>query len=147
MAGRAARRIAVAESLTGGSLAAALARGPDASEWFCGGVVAYQSHVKYRLLDVPDGPVVSQAAASAMATRTASLFDADLVIAVTGEAGPQPQEDVSPGTVWFGVYDRTVVSTFGHEFGGSPDDVVEKTVAQVLQTFRDTLAAIGPADV
>ena len=54
-----AARVAVAESLTGGQVCAELARTPDAGEWFVGGVVAYLSQVKYDLLGVPPGPVVS----------------------------------------------------------------------------------------
>ncbi|HEY8544785.1 MAG TPA: CinA family nicotinamide mononucleotide deamidase-related protein, partial [Acidimicrobiales bacterium] len=60
--------LAVAESLTGGLVAARLVNVPGASGWFRGGVVAYASDVKYDLLDVPEGPVVSEEAAAAMAT-------------------------------------------------------------------------------
>ena len=65
------RTLAVAESLTGGMLASTLARASGASQWFRGGVVAYSSVVKCNLLNVPGGPVVSQAAATAMATAAA----------------------------------------------------------------------------
>jgi nicotinamide mononucleotide (NMN) deamidase PncC len=61
---RGGRTLAVAESLTGGLLASAFARASGSSEWFRGGIVAYSSTVKYDLLDVPDGPVVSEAAAA-----------------------------------------------------------------------------------
>jgi Competence-damaged protein len=54
-------------SLTGGLLASTFARASGSSEWFRGGVVAYSSMVKYNLLGVPAGPVVSEAAALAMA--------------------------------------------------------------------------------
>ena len=55
--------LAVAESLTGGLVASRLVAVPGASEWFRGGIVSYASEVKFDLLDVPEGPVVSEAAA------------------------------------------------------------------------------------
>lgn len=85
------RTLAVAESLTGGMLASAFARASGASDWFRGGSVAYSSAVKHDLLDVPDGPVVSEAAAAAMARGTARLFKADVAAAVTGSVAQSPK--------------------------------------------------------
>ena len=59
--------LAIAESLTGGLAASRVVNVPGSSEWFKGGVVAYDSQVKFDVLDVPEGPVVSEAAAKAMA--------------------------------------------------------------------------------
>ena len=59
--------LGVAESLTGGLIASRLVNVPGASAWFRGGVVAYHEQVKFDVLDVPVGPVVSEAAAAAMA--------------------------------------------------------------------------------
>ena len=53
------RTVAVAESLTGGRICAALAAAESASEWFRGGVVAHASEVKRAVLHVAEGPVVS----------------------------------------------------------------------------------------
>ncbi|MDH4148484.1 MAG: CinA family nicotinamide mononucleotide deamidase-related protein, partial [Acidimicrobiia bacterium] len=60
-------RLAIAESVSGGMAAARFCAVPDASDVFCGGVVAYDPAVKFSLLEVPEGPVVSEAAAKAMA--------------------------------------------------------------------------------
>ena len=87
---RGGRTLAVAESLTGGLLASAFARASGSSEWFRGGIVAYSSAVKYDLLDVPGGPVVSEAAAVAMARAAGRLLNADVAVAVTGVGGPDP---------------------------------------------------------
>ena len=95
--------LAVAESLTGGLVASRLVNVPGASEWFRGGVVSYATDLKYSLLDVPEGPVVSAAAAAAMATGVAAKLGADVGIAVTGVAGPDSQEGHKPGTVFMAV--------------------------------------------
>ena len=71
--------VAVAESLTGGMVAMALARAPDSSTWFRGSLVAYHSDVKHEVLGVPPGPVVSAEAAAAMATGVRCLLRADVL--------------------------------------------------------------------
>ena len=93
--------LGVAESLTGGMLTGYFAAGPDAAEWLRGGLVPYDSAVKRRVLDVGDGPVVSESAARQMARGARRLFDADVAIALTGAGGPDGQDGEPPGTVWF----------------------------------------------
>ena len=95
--------LAVAESLTGGLIASRLVNVPGASTWFRGGVVSYASQVKYDVLGVPEGPVVSGAAAEAMATGVRDLLKADIGLSVTGVAGPDEQEGQAPGTVFVGL--------------------------------------------
>jgi nicotinamide-nucleotide amidase len=101
------RDVAVAESLTGGMVASALAAAPQSSRWFRGGVVAYASDVKHELLNVPPGPVVSAQAVRAMADGVRQLLKADVAVALTGAAGPDGQDDQPPGTVFFGLSDET----------------------------------------
>jgi nicotinamide-nucleotide amidase len=91
--------LAVAESLTGGMVASRLVAVPGASRWFRGGVVAYDSAVKYELLGVPEGPVVTRDAASAMAEGARRALRADVGLALSGVAGPDEQEGRAPGTV------------------------------------------------
>ncbi len=76
---------------------------PGSSEVFRGAVVSYASEVKFDLLGVPEGPVVSAEAAEAMATGARRVLEADVGLAFTGVAGPEPQEDQEPGTVFVGV--------------------------------------------
>lgn len=130
--------IAVAESLTGGNLASELSKAPKAGDWFRGGVIAYHEDVKYGLLEVPEGPVVSETAARAMAATTARLFDAEIVVAVTGEAGPEPDE-APPGTVWFGLDHRGKVTATRKEFDGEPEDVLAQTIAYSLELIESCL--------
>lgn len=138
------RVIATAESLTAGNLAAHLGRASQSGDWYSGGVVAYRKQVKHGVLRVPDGPVVSEAAAIAMARSTATLLGADLAVAVTGEAGPETQEDVPPGTVWFGVYDNGAVETLHRVFEGEPPEVLAAAIATGVDLLiQHAKAAVG----
>jgi nicotinamide-nucleotide amidase len=92
--------LAVAESLTGGLVASRLVDVPKASDWFRGGVVSYATDVKFSVLGVPEGPVVTADAAAAMATGVRRLLGADIGLGVTGVAGPDPMEGQPPGTVF-----------------------------------------------
>jgi nicotinamide-nucleotide amidase len=94
--------LGVAESLTGGLVGARLASVAGASNFFRGAIVSYDSEVKFDVLDVPRGPVVSEEAAVAMAKGVRKLMGADVGIAVTGVAGPAEQDGQPVGTVFFG---------------------------------------------
>ncbi len=93
-------RLGVAESLTGGMVASYLVNVPGASAWFTGGVVAYDARVKRDLLGVPDGPVVSEDAALAMAAGACRLLGSEVGLGLTGVAGPDAGEGNPPGTVY-----------------------------------------------
>ncbi len=89
--------LATAESATGGMIAARVTSVPGASKRFVGSVVAYDPAVKRSTLDVPDAllgehGIVSEPVALAMAAGAAHRLGADVVIAVTGSAGPDPLE-------------------------------------------------------
>ena len=103
--------IGLAESCTGGMVAARLTDVPGSSAYVRGGVVAYSNDIKIRQLDVPaalfepGGPgAVSDEVASAMAEGARTRLGTDIGVAVTGIAGPgggTPEKPV--GTVWFAV--------------------------------------------
>ena len=84
--------VAVAESLTGGNVATALAAAKAASQWFRGSLVAYASEVKHEVLGVPEGRCVSAEAAETMAAGVRKLLRADVAVGVTGAGGPDPQD-------------------------------------------------------
>ena len=100
------RTVSVAESCTGGMLAARLTDRPGASERFLGGVVAYTNQAKSEILGVDADLIeahgaVSQEVAEAMADGALRRFGSDFAIAVTGIAGPDGGTDEKPvGTVW-----------------------------------------------
>jgi nicotinamide-nucleotide amidase len=95
--------LAVAESVTGGLIASRLVGVAGASKWFRGGVVSYASDVKFDLLHVPVGPVVSGDAAEAMASGVRTLLKSDVGLSVTGVAGPEEQDGQPAGTVFVGL--------------------------------------------
>ena len=100
--------VAVAESLTGGSLAARLIDVPGASEYVAGAIVAYSENAKRELLGVPQEVIsgvgmVSAECARAMALGVRRLFGADVGVATTGVAGPDELEGKPAGTVFVGV--------------------------------------------
>jgi nicotinamide-nucleotide amidase len=121
-------RLAVAESLTGGELSSRFATADGSSNWYRGAIVAYSSDVKRSLLDVPDGPVVSEQAVTAMAVNVAELLGADVGVAVSGVAGPAPQDDQPPGTVWLAITITGRTRTRLEHFAGEPPEVVDATL-------------------
>ncbi len=94
--------LGVAESLTGGMMGSRICDVPGASDVFRGSVVSYASDVKFQVLGVPEGPVVSAEAASAMAAGARRVLGADVGVAVTGVAGPDSQDGLDPGVVFVG---------------------------------------------
>jgi nicotinamide-nucleotide amidase len=129
-------RIACAESLTSGTIASHLGAAGEASEWFAGGVVAYSAQLKFDLLGVERGPVVTAECAEQMATGVARLTGADLTIAVTGEGGPEPAEVAAVGTVFVAVRDRDCADVREFHFDGDPGEIVHQTALAALRMLR-----------
>ncbi len=127
--------LAVAESLTGGLVAARLTAVPGASDVFRGAIVAYASDVKFDLLDVPEGPVVSEQAVRAMAEGARRRLGTDVGIATTGVAGPAEQEGQAVGTVFLGVAADDVVSR-AVRLPGDRRRIREFTVINLLDFLR-----------
>jgi nicotinamide-nucleotide amidase len=133
--------VAVAESLTGGMVASALAKAPGSSTWFRGGVVAYSSDVKHELLNVPPGPVVSPQAAAAMADGARRLLGADVAVALTGAGGPERQDGQPPGTVFFAVSNGVETEVEHRHFNrDDPAAVCVEATAEALRLLHKQLA-------
>jgi nicotinamide-nucleotide amidase len=97
----AGRWAAVAESCTGGLMAARLTERPGSSEYFAGGVVSYSNEAKAELLGVPAALIeqhgaVSLEVAEAMANGALARFEADTAVAITGVAGPGGGTEAKP---------------------------------------------------
>ncbi|NDB06523.1 MAG: nicotinamide-nucleotide amidohydrolase family protein [Acidimicrobiia bacterium] len=95
--------LGLAESVTGGLVSGRLTSIPGSSEVLRGCVVSYASDVKFDVLDVPRGPVVSEAAAIAMAEGARRVLGASVGLSLTGVAGPSEQDGQPVGTLWVGV--------------------------------------------
>jgi nicotinamide-nucleotide amidase len=141
------RRIATAESCTGGLLAARLTDRPGSSAYVAGAVVAYANEAKTELLGVaPDllaaHGAVSEPVAEAMADGALNRFGADTAIAITGIAGPTGGTDDKPvGTVCFTVklgdgetYTRTL------RLPGNRSDIRERSTTVALHLLRRALS-------
>jgi nicotinamide-nucleotide amidase len=138
--------LAVAESLTGGLVAAAMTDIPGSSEVFRGGIVSYATELKAELLGVPSsmlashGPVYAPVAA-AMATGVRERLGATWGAATTGVAGPGPSDGHPAGTVHISVSASgdTVVRTIA--LAGDRDTVrrltVERTLGLLLGRLRE----------
>jgi nicotinamide-nucleotide amidase len=136
--------LGVAESLTGGLIASRLVNVPGASAWFRGGVVAYHEQVKFDVLGVPVGPVVSEAAAAAMAQGVCRVTGSDAGLGITGVAGPDDQEGVAPGTMFVGLHlpgDST--STRELHLPGDRERVRQYGAISALDLLRRALIALG----
>jgi nicotinamide-nucleotide amidase len=128
--------IAIAESCTGGLVMAQIVATPGSGDWFKGGVVAYAKDVKFDLLGVPAGPVVTAAAAAQMASAIREMIGSDLGVATTGEAGPDPEEDVPVGTLFVGVADRSSVRVHHIVLSGQPEDIRASAAELALLHLR-----------
>lgn len=95
--------LALAESVTGGLVSGRLTGVAGASEVFRGAVVSYASEVKFDVLGVEEGPVVTEEAAIAMAEGVRKVLGADVGLALTGVAGPSEQDGMRPGTLFAAV--------------------------------------------
>jgi nicotinamide-nucleotide amidase len=133
--------VAVAESLTGGNIAVALAAAESASEWFRGSLVAYASEVKHDVLDVPDGPVVSAEAAEAMARGVRRLLAADVAVSATGAGGPDAQDGQEPGTVFVAVDDGVQPQVRQLDLDGEPREVLVTAAGEALALLVERLEA------
>ncbi|MXW41823.1 MAG: competence/damage-inducible protein A [Acidimicrobiia bacterium] len=131
--------LALAESLTGGLIGARISAVAGASDVFRGGLVSYANEAKFKLLRVPRGPVISEAAVMAMAHGAARLLDTDCAIAVTGVAGPDPVEGCDQGTVWMATLVAGVVEAHRAKLPFDRERIRQITTISVLNNLRKRL--------
>ncbi|MFE0459749.1 CinA family protein [Kitasatospora sp. NPDC058965] len=138
--------LAVAESLTGGLLAARLVDVPGASATFRGSVTAYATELKARLLGVDEGLLavhgpVHPVVARQMAEGVRRLLGADYGLATTGVAGPEPQDGQPVGTVHLGFAGPGGTLVRSPRLSGDRATIRRKAVDGALELF---LAHAGP---
>ncbi len=136
--------VAVAESLTGGLVVAALVEVPGSSRSLRGGVVAYATDLKGTLLDVPAELLAARGAvdpdvAVAMARGVRARLGADVGLATTGVAGPDPQDGHPPGTVHVAVVTPLAARVLSLDLPGDR--------AQVRRAARDAVLVLAAGTV
>jgi nicotinamide-nucleotide amidase len=133
--------LGLAESVTGGLMGARLTDVAGASGFFTGSIVAYDSEVKFDVLGVPRGPVVSAAAAEAMAVGARRALGSDVGLAVTGVAGPAEQDGQPVGTVFVGLALDDEVESVLLRLPGDRRRVREFSAISALNLLRQRLLA------
>ncbi len=137
--------LAVAESCTGGMVAAALTDLPGSSEIFAGGVVTYSNAMKTEALAVPADLIaahgaVSEPVARAMAEGARERAGATIAVSITGIAGPGGSEFKPEGRVCFGLATQAGCTTETVEFGALGRARVRRAARDhALQLLLDAL--------
>jgi nicotinamide-nucleotide amidase len=147
------RTIAVAESCTGGLMAARLTERGGSSAWMLGGVVAYSNEAKVSLVGVDAGLIarvgaVSAEVAEALADGARARFEADVGVGITGVAGPGGGTEEKPvGFVCLSVVDGQAGRiTRSVRLPGSRSDVRDRSTTVAMHLLRGLLSGSVPED-
>jgi len=138
------KKLAVAESCTGGYIAHLITSLPGSSQFFEGGIVSYSNEIKRNILNVRESNLKNQGAVSElvvndMAMNIMSLFETDYAIAVSGIAGPDGGTDEKPiGLVWIAVATPTKIVTQKFLFGknGGREVIIKRAAMAALNMLR-----------
>ena len=137
--------LCLAESCTGGEIAARLTKIPGVSKCFKGGLVTYATRSKEDILKIPAGTigkysVVSAQVAEKMAENAKKLFKSDYALSTTGNAGPSKGDsDAEVGTVFIGLATPDRIFSKKFEFEGSREQIVEKSVNEAFKIILKEL--------
>ncbi len=131
--------LGLAESVTGGLVGARLSAIPGASDVFRGSIVSYASGVKFDLLGVPPGPVVSERAAMAMADGARRVLGSDVALSLTGVAGPAEQDGQPVGTLWVGLAGLGETRAVSFRLPGQREQMRQFSVISALDVLRRAL--------
>jgi nicotinamide-nucleotide amidase len=135
--------LSTAESITAGGLSSAITSVEGSSQIFLGAIVAYQDHVKTKVLGIDEAliathTVYSQEVAVAMAQAVRLNLGSTWAIATTGVAGPGSSDGVPSGTVWVAI-DGPVTLSLELSLGGGRESVRNAAVATAIGTFTRIL--------
>ena len=136
--------LSVAESITGGGLAAVITEVAGSSKVFLGGVIAYADEIKINQLDVDAKTLkkftaVSEEVAKEMAIGVRKKFNSDYAIATTGVAGPGKAYGQKAGTVWVAIASKKEVFAIALALSGSRDLIRHATIESALASFERIL--------
>ena len=142
------RTLAVAESCTGGTIAARFTAMSGASAYFLCGVVSYSNESKIKVLGVDPGTLerhgaVSEATAREMAEGARRMSGADFAVATTGIAGPTGGTDEKPvGTVWMAVATPRGTVAVCRQCGTDRGQIIDRASAQAIALLRKEIVKI-----
>ena len=139
------KTLAVAESLTGGGLGAAITEVAGSSKVFLGGITTYSDLSKSKLLEVSKKMItkhtaVSEEVAKEMAANARNLFKSDYAISTTGVAGPGKAYGKTAGTVWMAIASKKEVIAIELSISGDRATVRNATIESALATFSRILS-------
>ncbi len=131
--------ISTCESITGGMIASMLVEVPGASKVFKGGLITYTNEIKMNIAKVKPSTLekfgaISRQTVVEMATNTAEKFKTDICIAVSGNAGPLPDENKPIGLVYVGI--SVIDKIYVYEFNAKStnrNDIRIETVAFIFE--------------
>lgn len=144
--------VALAESCTGGLIAATLTSVAGSSGYFVGGVVSYSNEAKTSFLDVPAATLAAHGAVSAqvavaMALGARARFDADLALGITGIAGPGGGSDEKPvGLTYIGIADRDGAEVRRFTFDGDRAANREAGTRAALEWLLERAEGAAPGE-
>ena len=138
--------LAVAESITGGGIGAAITDISGSSEVFLGGVIAYSDDVKMEELKIPKALIkkhtaVSEEVAIAMAVAIREKFGSKYAIATTGVAGPGKAYGQKAGTVWVAIASVNNNYAISLSLAGDRTQVRKATIDSAFAMFSRILKA------
>lgn len=134
--------VSTVESCTGGLVAARLINVPGVSEVFKSGHITYSNKAKRKILGVKRSDLekygaVSEKVAKDMAKGAAALTKADVVVSVTGIAGPDGGSEEKPvGLVYIGCCVKGKVTVGKYQFSGNRAKIRESAVSAALTLMR-----------
>ena len=136
------KKLAVAESCTGGFISHLITSVPGSSEFLNGSITAYSNQIKENILGVKNSTLtefgaVSEQVAKEMALGVKQVLNSDFAVAITGIAGPTGGTDEKPvGTVWIAVADEKRVFAKKFVFGNNRERNIIRSSQTALQILR-----------
>lgn len=130
--------ISSVESFTVGTFASRVGSVPGVSKIYKGSLVSYQNEVKERLLNIDHSlieevGVVSKEVASLMCISGKILFNSDICVSFTGNAGPEPMENKPVGLVYIGISFKSEVKIYELNFDGNRQEIVNQAIDFVVK--------------
>lgn len=143
------KTIAVAESCSGGFLSHLITSVPGSSNYFKGGVIAYDNAIKISELAIPQNVLkqhgaVSEACVLAMAQNIRNKFNTDYAIATSGIAGPGGGSIEKPvGTVWIAIASEVSAKAYSFNMGDNRERTILRTALMGLDLVRKELLKLA----